>query len=435
LARNSKKTSRSAEREKLFEQAFHTPIAAHYDVCVIGGGAAGLAAAITSAEAGASTLVLEDALGVGTSILKTGNGRCNLSNVDLAPSHYYHADFVSAVVGDHFERDVLEFMAQSGLLTCEEEGRIYPLSKQAASVRSVLINRAQRAGATLAPARSVFAISPTPQGFDIHFNLFTASDRSTYREEQLSAACVIVTCGGGSMASPLERLGLKMVPWEPVLCPLAVSDRLHELSVLDGRRTHAAVGLTRHGKTLATETGEILFRPYGLSGIAIFNISRHAQRGDQLHIDLVPHLSTAELMSFISSAQGSHLTAPSQTVQPSALDGILDPRIAEVWLKKQPESSMPHTLADMVNLIKDLTFTVDIRTETSHAQVMRGGVSLACVNTKLEAHNIPGLFLAGEVLDVDGDCGGYNLAWAWKSGMVAGSNASLSAGRGRKDRS
>ena len=154
MARKARRTSRSQAREEALAAAAAVRVPGRCDVCVIGGGASGLAAAIASAEAGASVTVLERAPECGRKILATGNGRCNFSNARLDWGRYNDPGFVEAVCGPGFGEDVLAFFEECGLAWVEEEGgRLYPLSRQAASVREVLLARAQRAGVALAPAR------------------------------------------------------------------------------------------------------------------------------------------------------------------------------------------------------------------------------------------------------------------------------------------
>lgn len=340
----------------------------HADVVVIGGGAAGLVAAIAAAEAGATTVVFERELECGRTILATGNGRCNFANEALAGPEpaweaYKDPEFVRAVCGTSFLNDVLGFFADSGLAWAVEDGRYYPLSRQAASVRDVLLARARRADVVLACNRPWDGVaSPYPK-----------------------AALVLAT--GGPRGEG-----------RPVLCPIACeTPEGVNLAELDGRRAHVNARLLRGSAEVAAEKGEALFRPYGVSGIVAFDLSRHAEPGDVLALDLTCGLPEAQ------AAAANHAA--------DDLAGLLDPKIAAA-------------LHNDLNLARDLRFVVLGPAEPERAQVTRGGLPTADFDpSTLKSSTQPGVFACGEALDVDGACGGFNLAWAWKSGMVAGAAA------------
>lgn len=382
---------------------------------MIGAGASGLACAIAAAEAGAKTVALERDAECGRSILATGNGRCNLANANLAWARYNDPAFVGAVCGDTFENDVLAFFEESGLAVVQEEdGRLYPLSRQAASVRDVLLARAERADVTLAAAREVTGIAREGKLWRVSW-----SENFDYgREGALLADTIVIACGGSAgrgeasrrSASLLESLGIEMRPWTPVLCPLACEPVAREISLeeLDGRRAHVTARLLRNGREIARERGEVLFRPWGLSGIVTFDLSREAREGDVISLDLTDGLD-AERASELARAAGG-------------LAGIIDPVIANVL-----QTAVP-IISAALDTARDLRLIVHGPTEVEHAQVMRGGLLTNQFETAtLEARKLPGLFACGEALDVDGACGGFNLAWAWKSGLVAGSAAAARA--------
>ena len=386
MARRARRTSRSQAREEALAAAAAVRVPGRCDVCVIGGGASGLAAAIASAEAGASATVLERAPECGRKILATGNGRCNFSNARLDWGRYNDPGFVEAVCGPGFGEDVLALFEECGLAWVEEEGgRLYPLSRQATSVREVLLARAQRAGVALAPAREATGIEREGDGW-----------RVTY--EGVSSGCVVVrsvvlSVGGGEGLA--RSLGLESRPFEPVLCSLACeAPEGVSLSALDGRRAHVLARLLRKGAEVARETGEVLFRDYGLSGIAVFDLSRWARPDDVITLDLTCGLSEACARRLVEAAGGC--------------SGLLDPVISA-------------ELKGSLDIARDLRLVVLGPAEPQRAQVTRGGLLTAQFDpATLEARELPGLFACGEALDVDGACGGFNLAWAWKSGLVAG---------------
>ena len=390
MARPARKTSRSRARDAALAAAAAVNVPARCDVLVIGGGASGLAAAIAAAEAGADVVVLERSLECGRTILATGNGRCNFSNARLAWDRYNDPAFVEAVCGKRFGADVLDFLEGCGLAWIEEDGRLYPLSRKASSVREVLLARARRAGVTLAPAREVASLERSEGGYLITL----ASDSQIDPNWRVMTHRVIYAAGGCEKLT--GSLGLTCAPDEPVLCSLSceAQDKI-SLASLDGRRAHVVARLLRDGSTVAVETGEVLFRPYGLSGIVIFDLSRLAQRDDVISLDLLCDMDADRARS-LETAAGSCV-------------GLIDPAIAEALGNRTLE------------MARDLRFIVSGPAEPERAQVTRGGLLTGQFDpATLEAHELPGLFACGEALNVDGACGGFNLAWAWKSGLVAG---------------
>ncbi|MCR8907246.1 NAD(P)/FAD-dependent oxidoreductase [Thermophilibacter sp. ET337] len=404
MARGQRRTSRSQAREEALAAAAAVRVPERCDVAVVGGGAAGLAAAIAAAEAGASVVVLERALACGRSILATGNGRCNFMNAALcgpAPAweRYNDPSFVATTCGPRFGDDVLAFFEECGLAWAEEEGgRLYPLSRQASSVREVLLSRARRAGVVLAPAREVVDVSMSRR--EVRTSpLFEPDSRS---KTGLMRTSLVLAAGGGEGVT--RSIGLACAPYEPVLCSLACSAPAGvALEGLDGRRAHVVARLVRDGAEVARETGEVLFRSYGLSGIAVFDLSRVVLPGDVVALDLTGGLDR-ELARGLGRAAGS-------------CAGVLDPVIAAALGPDALEKAF------------DLRFVVQGPAEPERAQVTRGGLLCSQFRPEtLEAREASGLFACGEALNVDGACGGYNLAWAWKSGLVAGRAAAESAG-------
>lgn len=377
---------------------------ARCDVAVVGGGAAGLAACVAAAEAGASVVVLERDVACGRTVLATGNGRCNFSNAELSWERYNDPAFVSAVCGPSFGADVLALFEGCGLAWAEEaEGRLYPLSRQAASVREALLARARRAGAVLAAARAVGRVARGGRG---GWRVRWREGFGDGREGELAARAVVVAVGGGAhVVGDLARLGLASAPWRPVLCPLACEpvDSGLSLDALDGRRAHVVARLLRDGFEVGRASGEALLRAYGLSGIVTFDLSRVALPGDVVSLDLTDGLDPERARELARRAGGA--------------GGVVDPRIAEAL-------GADLTPEEAVERLRDLRLVVTGPAEPERAQVARGGlVASQFEPSTLEAHEVAGLFACGEALDVDGACGGFNLAWAWKSGLVAGAGA------------
>lgn len=370
-------------------------------VAVIGGGAGGLCAAIAAGRAGADVLLFEQANRVGKKLLKTGNGRCNLSNRNVSPAHYNHPDFVADVLRTYPCEELLAFFASLGLWTVTDgEGRVYPRSDTAASVLDVL--RLECAGLGIADrcAEEIASVREGRHGF-----VLTARSGETFTADR-----VIVATGGGTAL--LRTLGHKMVPFSPVLCPLKTdTDAIRGLS---GLRCACRAELFRRGRSVYAESGEVLFRDFGVSGILSLNLSRYALSGDTLSLDLMPELSREELTD--------RLTAQRALRKDSAelFTGIFHRRLGEAILRRA-ESAEPSALAGTV---KNYLLSVLGVGDTQHAQVTRGGANTAEFDGRtLESRLVSGLYAVGEALDVDGACGGYNLHWAFASGLCAGRSA------------
>lgn len=406
----AKKPSRAELRERALAAASAVGVPEACDVVVVGGGASGLVAAITAAEAGARTCVLEQDLECGRKILATGNGRCNFASEDLNPTRYRNGAFVAKVAGAQWLEEILGFFGASGLAWASEEGRLYPLSRQAASVRSVLLARARRAGVTLAPARKVTSMAPAAGGWKVSFSPAAPGEKGAPQAGDVTARAVVMAAGGGSELA--RGLGLPTVAEGPVLCALACKPENNslELAFVDGRRVHAHVRLLRGGRELWAEDGEALFRPWGLSGICVFDLSRRAEAGDAISLDLTCGMTDAQLET--AAATGT-------------ADGMLDPQVAAAL---GAGSGNPASALAALRQARDLRFLVIDRAETERAQVTRGGLDVTGFFPEtLECATLPGLFACGEALDVDADCGGFNLAWAWRSGQVAGTSAAALA--------
>lgn len=424
-------------------RAFDEPHA--FDVAVIGGGASGLAAAISAARRGARVCVLERDVEAGLSILATGNGRCNISNASLDPRRYRHPDVAKQILGTHPEQDIAAFFSSLGLMLAEEsEGRLYPVTRRAESVRDVLLAACTRLGielrccCELVHARNAYgawsltASEPElplsyKRGRDAKADLRNArkaAGAAARAERTLLAQSVIIACGGTSSAL-CDLFALPHLAEQPVLCPIACGlayEGTHGLAVLDGLRVEAMVTLVRKGAICGFEEGEVLFRPYGISGIAAFNLSRRLEPSDLIQIDLFPGLNDRQLHHLLIERTE---TLGAFSGDPTWFDGMLARPLARLvceLLGSAPKEA--DLLPACVSLLHRLTLQATGTTEHAQAQVRRGGIPFEAVDLGTLA--LPcdeALFACGEALDMDADCGGYNLAWAWLSGMRAGNAA------------
>ncbi len=430
-----------------------------YDVAIIGGGASGLAAAITAARAGARCCIVEADVEAGLGILATGNGRCNISNARLAPRHFLHEDAARAMFGAHAERDIADFFERLGLMLAEEgEGRLYPVTRRAESVRDVLLNACSRLGVDILTCATVSHAAPctSPSGYwDLTLSVPAAALSFKQRrdakarvrnvrkalavaertERTLHARRVIIAVGGRS-ASTCEVFRLAHLNETPVLCPIAceidsstpgVTRHALALEHLDGLRVEGALSLMREGAVIASEVGEVLFRPYGISGIAALNLSRRIEPGDIIELDLFPSLDEDGLRELLCSRINNIGAHRGDVVW---FDGLVARPLAHILCTMLDDDTVDFP-ARAVVLLHHLRFRVHGTTEHAQAHVHRGGIPLSSVNLETcgivsfhDGTSPSGLFACGEALDMDADCGGYNLAWAWTSGMRAGLYAS-----------
>lgn len=407
-------------------------------LAIIGGGAAGLAASVAAARAARRVglslrvVVFEADERVGRSILATGNGRCNFTNARIEAGLYRNASFVAEALEDlelqargqglpaaSFANAVQAFFAGLGLVWREEgEGRMYPHANKASSVLDVLRGAAFSLGVEERCACPIARVEGPREGgsrFILH-----AEDGEFVRVD-----AVVLACGGG-MAGGLLPL-LRYERPRAVLGPLATDARLARQ--LDNIRVRCVAHLLRGGEELACERGEVLFRRYGLSGIAVFNLSRFARKGDVVRLDLLPSLEDAELGAWararyktLASLAGGSLTCGAY------LRGLFLPQVARVVLKHAGfDEDAPCAKADapaVISAFKRIDFSVEGIGDERQCQVRRGGFSVSGFDPRsMQAREAPGLHVAGEALDVDAPCGGYNLHWAWASGMLAGWNA------------
>lgn len=422
---------------------------AAYDVAVIGGGASGLTAAIAAARAGARVIVLERDVACGLPILVTGNGRCNLSNTRLDPDRYHRPEAARAVMGEAPEAAVAAFFTSLGLMTAEVDGRLYPVTRRAESVRDVLLAGCARAGVELLCGCEIADAVRVGECWSLRVHAprrpvrFDGDVRRARKAlaaaemggRELAASRIVLAVGGSS-----ERVcGLFDLPHAnevPLLCPLAchldmpVPVESAGLRALDGLRVEAALTLVRAGCALWREEGEALFRTYGISGIAAFNVSRRAESGDVVELDLFPHMETGALVGALRQREDAVGTFDGTDA--SWFDGVLARPLASVVLALDEADGLMaadglrgDSITRCARLLKRLPLVVEGRAEERQAQVRRGGIPLAAVELKtLEVG--PGLHACGESLDQDADCGGFNLAWAWLSGLRAGGAAAVS---------
>ena len=408
-------------------------------MAIIGGGAAGLAAAIMAGErardhgVSLEIVVYERDDRVGRSILATGNGRCNFSNSQIKFYRYHNYQFVGEAIGriamSPDDDRVHGFFRAHGLEWREEnDGRQYPQANKASVVVDVLRASAAAVGVREACEREVAAID-APREAGKPFTLRMAD--GVFER----ADAVIVACGGKAMAS-LKAEGLDVLPLQPVLGPLRCSDADAKLTrELDNIRVRCSVALTRQHEGewahVAIERGELMFRKYGVSGICVYDLSRMYEPGDELSVNFLPDFDPFEPEE-VERFLGERWDALSATFGPLTYDaflrGLLLPRVYEALLKraglKPGDACAREDACNLSSLLTMFSLSIEGIADVDQCQVRRGGFDVASFDPQTMAANaLPGLFAAGEALDVDGPCGGYNLHWAWSSGLIAGKAA------------
>lgn len=397
-------------------------------VMIVGGGAAGLSAAVAAARIGARVVVLEAGARVGKKILASGNGRCNLSNTHVSARAYNHPKFVEPILGQYPYSRIESFFHDMGLLTFADDfGRVYPVSNSASSVLDVLRLECDHLGVETRCETAVEQVSPPDRSGGL--GVVCAGG------ERLRASAVVVTPGGGG-AALLSRTGHTIEPGMPVLGPIRTETE--PIRGLSGVRVRCAASLLSCGdvgdgqEVVATERGELLFRDYGLSGIMIFELSRYMSESSVITIDFLPDLSVQELETLILARCEKLHWRNAETF----LTGMVHDRVSRSLLRSAriaPATPAPAIPVDsLVRVLKDFRLPVLGAGDPRQSQVTRGGLSVDEFDPDtMASHHVEGLFAAGEVLDIDGASGGYNLHWAWASGLVAGESAAHFAGSGR----
>lgn len=396
-------------------------------VCIVGGGAAGMMAAIIAAREGAAVTVLEHNEKTGKKILATGNGRCNLTNLYQAASCYHSQERNLAwEVLEQFDvQKTIRFFSELGIYTKNKNGGLYPSSMQASSVQELLEMEARYRKVKIKCREHVTEIQVLQAAAKPVFQVKT----ETWSYE---ADAVILACGSkasaiegadGSGYTLAKSLGLKVIKPLPALVPLKGKGTY--FTKWAGTRVEGKVILKAGAQILDTAEGELQLTDYGISGIPVFQLSSQTARlldsgvPVSVELDFLLDFDEKGLEEFLKRRENA---CPYKT-QRELLTGLLPKKLADVLSEGKTDRKT------LVQRIK--RFAVEIKGTKAFdmAQVCSGGVSLTEINPKtMECRKIPGIYLAGELLDTDGICGGYNLQWAWSSGACAGYAASKRKG-------
>lgn len=394
-----------------------------YDICIIGGGASGMAAAITAKESREDlrVLLIEKKESLGKKVAATGNGRCNITNS-----------------GAEMTDVVQEFLTHNGIiLRTEDEGRIYPYSGKASHVVKAFEKRLSNLGVDVATGKTVLAVKKDGDVFKI-----AVEDGSVYEAGKL-----IIACGGksspqfgttGDGYSWARSLGHEVTRLAPALTNLELDEYDFGGKSVKGVRMKATVTLLRYKedakpyeKAVAQEKGEVQFTETGISGICVFNLSRfvRVEEGEtirdlpgkyEVSIDMMPEYNREDVSKIIKKQIDIHGNAE------TALLTVIDEKLVPVVIRKSGEISAFDSIEDRIAcVLQDFRCSVKGAGGWKNAQVTSGGVKITEIDEEtMESKIVKDLYFAGEILDYDGPCGGFNLNFAWYTGIKAGKAAS-----------
>ena len=407
------------------------------NILILGGGAAGLAAALAAAQSApaAQVIVLERNPKPGKKLLATGNGRCNLDNTGIAPELYFTADpaALRPLLDAVNTADPLRWFRALGLYTrTDEAGRVYPYSNQAADVLALLEGHMARLGVEVRTGCTVNTLSQNRNGYAV---LFDSADRSN---ETLHADAVICAMGGN--AGPqfgtdgfgtrfAAQCGGKLEPLYPCLTALQTAKPNRSLAGIRAKAAATLLDLDRHC-TVAVENGEVQFTDYGLSGICIMQLSGHLAPGrgpkrPAVELDLFPMLDETALTALFAA----RVPLLPGKAPADFWTGLLNPKLGRaLWaaakLPEKPVDTLPDAAWQVLaNAAKHWLFEGLTPCGWKQAQTTGGGLSLTEVTPSFQFKGCPGLYFVGETLDCAGSCGGFNLHWAFGSGIAAGRDA------------
>ena len=400
------------------------------EIAVIGGGASGLMAAITAKKSGKEVIILERKDRILKKVLITGNGRCNITNVNANISNYFGKNISSVenILNRFTPQDTMDFFNELGIVCNEENrGKVYPLSGQASSVVDALRFEAEKLGIKIETEFYVRKIEKDGFKFRIY-----SEDR-----KKIEAGRVIIAAGGqsypelGSNGSGFElakELGHSVTKLSPSIVQLKTEK--HQVKGLQGIKTDVAVTAYGDNKKICTYDGELLFTDYGISGNVVFNISfvMPLYKNVEFEIDFMEKFDYNELYEILKERKRilSHLTMENY------FNGMINKKLGQFLSKVSGIEKLSKPVKDLndsdirklCTVLKKYRVKILETTGFKNAQVTAGGVSLDEVNAEtLESKIVKGLYFSGEVLDVYGECGGFNLQWAWASGYIAGENA------------
>ncbi len=399
-----------------------------YDVVIIGGGAAGMCAAINikMRDRSISVAVLEQLPRVGKKLITTGNGRCNISNMQISLERYHgeNISFAEYALTNFDNYYAADFFSEIGIVfTYDEKGRAYPYSLQASSVVDALRFSLEEYGVDTFVDTCVYSYQNKKNQFVINTN------NGDFIADNLIVATGLYSGGqklgsNGSMLNILKKAGYKTVKATPAIVQLKTETNV--VKSLKGMKVNADATLIINGNAVRSDFGEVLFCDYGLSGPPIMQISRDVERvsGDKyIILDLMPEYTFANICDML----GFRVSALYTRNLDEFLSGMLNKRVGQAVLKmcglKLNDSVSvlnASAIKQIASVIKGMKFKVLGTTGFDNSQVTAGGLDTTQFDPQTMMSRLEnGLYCIGEILDIDGDCGGFNLQWAWSSAMCA----------------
>lgn len=389
------------------------------DIIIIGAGASGIVTAINAKNENNRVILLEKNDRIGKKLLATGNGRCNYTNMNMSEKNYSSPDFVKRTLEDFSNEDLINYFRILGLESTLDGNRVYPISLKANSVLNILIYWLEKKGIEVKTKSQVKEIKKTKKGYEVITN-----------EETLSADVVVAAFGGKAMPASgsdgvsfeiLKKMGIRVTDLKPALTQLKLESKY--LKHLSGTKVIGRARLLRREKVIDEREGEILFTNYGISGPPILDMSVNTKEGDIIEVPLINNLKKDS----IDMVYNRYYMFPDFSLE-EFLMGLVDKKfihyiVDSLDMDKNTAMNMI-SMGDfekIISLLLKSRFKVTGNTGFKNAQVTRGGVSLDEVSPEnYEAKKYKDLYIIGEALDIDGDCGGYNLHFAFGCGYRLG---------------
>ena len=389
------------------------------DIIIIGAGASGIVTAINAKNENNRVILLEKNDRIGKKLLATGNGRCNYTNMNLSEKNYSSPDFVKRTLEDFSNEDLINYFRILGLESTLDGNRVYPISLKANSVLNILIYWLEKKGIEVKTKSQVKEIKKTKKGYEVITN-----------EETLSADIVVAAFGGKAMPASgsdgvsfeiLKKMGIRVTDLKPALTQLKLDSKY--LKHLSGTKVIGRARLLRDEKVIDEREGEILFTNYGISGPPILDMSVNTKEGDVIEVPLINNLKKDS----IDMVYNRYYMFPDFSLE-EFLMGLVDKKfihyiVDSLDMDKNTAMNMISMggFEKIIGLLLKSRFKVTGNTGFKNAQVTRGGVSLDEVSPEnYEAKKYKNLYIIGEALDIDGDCGGYNLHFAFGCGYRLG---------------
>ena len=391
-------------------------------VGIIGGGASGMMSAILLTREGFDVTILEKNSTLGKKILMTGNGRCNYFNQDIDVDKYYTSDyeFLKTIVNEENILKAKEFLNSIGLVPRIKNGYYYPMSNTATSVLNAFVTEIERLKIKTILDSEINSIKKIENKYQIMVN-----DKKMFFDKIIIAIGSKAGLKENANYELLNSLGIKMTPILPALCPLVLNgDFFNKWS---GIRAEARVSIYENDKFLKSDLGEVQLTDYGISGICVMNLSSlvskalYQKKKVKVHLNFLPNIEKENIDKWLTLRDN---TLYQRTVI-ELLESIIPYKLLYILVSKAGIKSNCHYKSltqkekdDLINNLSDLILEVRETKEIFKGQVVTGGIPINRVKTTLEDKEYVGLYYTGEILDVDGICGGFNLGFAWLSSIV-----------------